>query len=286
MTQFERIETSNRMSRMLSKECILIYVQKSRWGGTKADKASSGILAADAGGDADGWSNASFKLIPQGMRKDYDKAYNNIGTAIQSRGMPMLSGYVIRVADYNEVRKSTDEEVATFIKAADDLAMRHSTIVDAVRANIKERFDDGMIPPSYAIRQMAWAKINTVPIGVAPEGMESINEALESAYHDAITNQLNIIKDLVNETKAIIDDTLNGDKKSFKSTRWTSIKDELGKLRQLNIDNQKIDDACNVIDKLVDVVSLFKSSDIKADEETADMIKTTTSTMVDLLGGL
>jgi hypothetical protein len=262
----------------LTEDCVVMNVKLKKWGGSKSDKSSSALLAETYNGQEAGFANASMKLLPPEYRKRLQNSGIKVGAALKEVGIPFNGGYLIKASEYQDVKGKTDKEIEGVMLVVDEIIQHRVNIESWAKSNLGDKYTDGLIPPDADIRAAFKPIVNVISLGVPPISMNQadrseIQQQLEKEYKDSIDAALATVKDMLAETKGIIDAVNAGDKKVMRSERWEHIKEELQRVKKMNLSMEGFDAAADSVTAIISSIQKFKSSDMKDSPSIAQTVQ-------------
>jgi len=125
------------------------------------------------------------------------------------------------------------------------------------------------------------------PIGAPPaklgDAANDVAEFLTKQYNEALTVQMDMLKEMIADTKAIIAEVLAGDKQKFRTTRWEHIREQLDRVRNLNLNIEGLSEVAEAMDSMIESVKDIKSADVREDDRQAEKLTSTVNDMESLL---
>jgi len=277
----------NDLIRRLNEDTVLMTVKAKKWSGGKVDKTSAALLAQQHNGEKEGWANANMKLLHPDYKKELTKLGNQVGRSMEKNGIPLNGGYLIRAVDYAKVRSETDAELAELAQFVDKLICDRQIIENWARTKLQDAYYEGVIPSDEELRQKFVQEVVVTPIGAPPaklgDAANDVAEGLKKQYNEALATQMDILKEMIADTKAIIAEVLAGDKKKFRTTRWENIREQLDKVKNMNLNIEGLSEVAESVNIMIESVREIKSSDVKDDSKQAEKLTSTVSDMESLL---
>jgi len=277
----------NDLIRRLNEDTVLMTVKAKKWSGGKVDKTSAALLAQQHNGEKEGWANANMKLLHPDYKKELTKLGNQVGRSMEKNGIPLNGGYLIRAVDYAKVRGETDAELAELAQFVDKLICDRQIIENWARTKLQDAYYEGVIPSDEELRQKFVQEVVVTPIGAPPaklgDAANDVAEGLKKQYNEALATQMDILKEMIADTKAIIAEVLAGDKKKFRTTRWENIREQLDKVKNMNLNIEGLSEVAESVNIMIESVREIKSSDVKDDSKQAEKLTSTVSDMESLL---
>lgn len=272
----------NDLMSKLVEDCVVMNVKLKKWGGSKTDKTSSTMLAEKYQGQEAGFSNASMKLLPPEFKKRLTNAGVKVGSALKEVGIPYNGGYLIRASEYQAVKGKTDKEIEAVMLVVDEIVQHRLNIESWCKSNLAGAYFDGIIPPDEEIRASFKPVVNVVSLGAPPMSMSTadraeIQQQLETEYKDGINAALDTVKEMLAETKSIIDAVNNGDKKVMRAERWQHIKKELARIKSMNLSMEGFNAAADSVEVIINGIEKYKSSDMKDSPSVAAIVNQSVS---------
>ncbi len=277
----------NDLIKRLNEDTVLMTVKAKKWSGGKVDKTSAVLLARQHNGEKEGWANANMKLLHPDYKKELTKLGNQVGRSMEKNGIPLNGGYLIRAVDYAKVRSETDAELAELAQFVDKLICDRQIIENWARTKLQDAYYEGIIPSDEELRQKFVQEVVVTPIGAPPaklgDAANDVAESLKKQYNEALATQMDILKEMIADTKAIIAEVLAGDKKKFRTTRWENIREQLDKVKNMNLNIEGLSEVAESVNIMIESVHDIKSSDVKDDSKQAEKLTSTVSDMESLL---
>jgi len=277
----------NDLIKRLNEDTVLMTVKAKKWSGGKVDKTSAALLAQKHNGEKEGWTNANMKLLHPDYKKELTKLGNNVGRSMEKHGIPLNGGYLIRAIDYAKVRSETDAELAELAQFVDKLICDRQIIENWARTKLAEAYYEGVIPTDEELRQKFVQEVVVTPIGAPPaklgDAANDVAESLTKQYNEALTVQMDMLKEMIADTKAIIAEVLAGDKQKFRTTRWEHIREQLDRVRNLNLNIEGLSEVAEAMDSMIESVKDIKSADVREDDRQAEKLTSTVNDMESLL---
>ena len=269
---------ANYIAKMLSEETVLMSIKVSKWGGTKADSTSAATLAEEYKGDVEGWGNASMRLLPKEMRSTLSKASQQVGSAMKQVGIPFMGGYLIRVDDYARVRVETDKEIAQLSLVIDEIIQQRPMLEMRAKETLGEKYYDGIIPPADEIREKFRHQVTVtsqeLPQKLGSEDIERIKNESSSAFTEAFSAQVDLIKSLVSGLKEAVEAAMRGDKKKFRAgSHWAHIKEQIALVKRHSDVMPGLKEALEQVEMISGMLENINSTSVREDPKKGEALK-------------
>ena len=276
------------LQRLLNEESVLVTLDISMWGGTKTDRGSAEVIARNCGGDADGYGNAVMKLLPKDMRSEVTKARAAVGTELRKVGIPMMGAYLVRVEDYADIRAKTDREIGELELVMDKIIQELPALERRAQDAFGTNYYDGLVPSAGEIRSKFKARVIPTSLGMPAKLDGGVRERIEAdvqaGFGEAFAVQIDTIKELAQNLREAVENTMSGDQKKFSAkAHWNKIDGQVALVRRFGEVAPGLGAALDNIGRVKAMVGDITSADVKESETRGEMLVAGATSISDIL---